>query len=723
MILHWQKKKIAGWCGAHSSIGDVEKEIKSMLTSGRFTLDEPCAPYTITKYTTINGVMTPHEIQVHGRKVPLVKICQKLLKRQLKYMRLTPESTIASMTKSELLKRLNMKCDGKSEEELCKLLCQAQKSRFLCMWHDHATILKMGFVMVTVHVMYDPVLFYTQEEYQELHPETDINIQAEVEQPEIHLLALGSSSIEDQSSLIEDRLSCILDLSEPVKTETGVEIKDTLRYFTGDHPATQFEQGTKIGGHYKCAVCGVLENLFDDQAHTLQPKWRDLQELQTVATCGSHGKAAMELSPFKLLVNELRLELEARHILTLEEMEGVKRDELDLVLQETLKGVKHVPALLLTNPTQQLSSLNLDRYEIVATEPLHDIKGHVLNLITELPHILPPGETKAKCIHLIDNCLSKQKKSGADIRRVVIQLFLLLEDTDCSSRILFLLRSIIKIGEFAYSRDDMRCPRQLLQCYNMCWLHMELLKDLFSESNLKKMTKIKFFGHHVHALTAHIPTQLELSCQRSVNTESQERLFGQARKIGEDCTNHHADNVIPQIMLRMQAKQEQREILASVKISDSQVTHVAKDMPQLASTCVKSTFIQEREKSWQIHLQRISPFLVLGEGEWWSQTSNGFKFHDGDTDPSNPNDAFSLFHHRYHSVNDVEERRDVCWKRIVDEKIVIPAHSITLYDAGGYKTGRLLYTDYTVTFQCAFTATTETSTCIEGEAVASLPTS
>ena len=713
-----RRRKLPG-CGvsipSNPSIGDIEAEIRSMITSGRFTLGEPCAPYTITKYKMINGVLTPREIQIHGRKVPLVEIRQRLLERQLKYMRLTPESTIATMTKPELLKRLNMNCDGKSEEELRELLCQAQKSRFLCMWHDHATILKMGFVMVTVHIMYDPVVFYTEDEYLELHPGVDVNIQAEVEQPEIHLLALGSSSIEDQSALIEDRLSCILDLSEPVKTETGIEITDTLRYFTGDHPATQFEQGTKQGGHYKCAVCGTRENLFDDQAHTLQPKWRDVQELQTVATSGRHGKTAMNLTPFKLLIKELRSELEARNIFVHEQM---KRAELDYLLEETLKGVSRVPALLLTNPTQQLASLNLDKYEIVATEPLHDIKGHVINLITELPHILPPGETKSKCTHLIENCLAKAKKSGADLRRVVIQVFLLLKDTDCSSRILLLLRSIIKIGEIAYSRDDKRCPRQLLQCYNMCWLHMELLKDLFTAP--KETTKTKFFGHHVHAMTAHIPTQLELACQRSLNTESEERIFGQARQIGEDCTNHHADNVIPQIMLRLQAKQEQREIMASVKKGDSQVAHVAKDMPLLPGTKVKSTYIQEREDSWQVHLQRISPFLVAGEGVWWSQTPNGFVFHDGDTDPANPNDAFSLMHHRYHSVNDVEHRRDVCWKRIVDEKIVIPAHSIKLYDASGNKTGRLLYNDHTVTFECASTGPADSpsiSMSIEEEAL------
>ena len=48
----------------------------------------------------------------------------------------------------------------------------------------------------------------------------------------------------------------------------------------------------------------------------------------------------------------------------------------------------------------------------------------------------------------------------------------------------------------------------------------------------------------------------------------------------------------------------------------------------------------------------------------------------------------------------LEQRRDACWKRIVDEKTLIPAHSIKLYDPDGNKTGRLLYSDHTVTLEC-----------------------
>ena len=193
----------------------IEAEIKSMISSGRFQLGEECAPYKVTKYTVVNGVMTPHDTFVHARKVPLKVIRQRLLEKHLKFMRLMPLPTVTAMTESEIKEMLqkahyNSNLEGLSHEQLCNLLFQTQRARSLCMWHDHATILKMGFIMVTVHVMYDPLVFFTDAEYQQCHPDSSFRIQSEVEQPEVYLLSTGSSSAEDQVALVGDRISCLL---------------------------------------------------------------------------------------------------------------------------------------------------------------------------------------------------------------------------------------------------------------------------------------------------------------------------------------------------------------------------------------------------------------------------------------------------------------------------------------------------------------------------------
>ena len=87
-------------------------------------------------------------------------------------------------------------------------------------WHDHSTILNNGLIMITVHVIYDKVVFLTNEEY---HHKTGkrANVQYQMEQPETYMLVLGSSSVEDQAAIIpaETLYVCIatpLDCNFPI---------------------------------------------------------------------------------------------------------------------------------------------------------------------------------------------------------------------------------------------------------------------------------------------------------------------------------------------------------------------------------------------------------------------------------------------------------------------------------------------------------------------------
>ena len=205
--------------------------------------------------------------------------------------------------------------------------------------------------------------------------------------------------------------------------------------------------------------------MFDDQGHSLQHNMRSLDKLRSVAIRGLYGKQAGAIRPLSdLKVEQLKKELRARNT----PISNEEKDELHALLEGILKGVLRVPALLLNNPKQALSSLNLQKSEVVASEPLHDLKGHIMNLLTELPHVLPTGSLRTQCDHVISCCLSKEKKFGADLRRAVIQVFLFLKDSTCSKEVLTLLHTIIIIGDILYSRNPKRTPRQLLRLYNSC---------------------------------------------------------------------------------------------------------------------------------------------------------------------------------------------------------------------------------------------------------------
>ena len=75
-----------------------------------------------------------------------------------------------------------------------------------------------------------------------------MNVQAEVEQHDVYLLNMGTSSIKDQASLVSDCIDCLQDLSLPLAASSETQVVDTLRFFTGDKPAS-VREGYPDGRH------------------------------------------------------------------------------------------------------------------------------------------------------------------------------------------------------------------------------------------------------------------------------------------------------------------------------------------------------------------------------------------------------------------------------------------------------------------------------------------
>ena len=494
----------------------------------------------------------------------------------------------------------------------------------------------------------------------------------------IYLIALNSSSIEDQAGIIPDRVECLYDLSEPILSSSGIKINDTLKFFTGDHPAQQFERGTQMGGTFKCGGCGCKETLMDDQAHALRCQTRQLHELQSLALGGVLGHEACVVKPLyvpDLPVSDIRKELRARgHFTNLHE----NRDVLQAELQDILQGVQRVPSLLLLKPNQAISEINLTNYHILDCEPMHDLKGHLLNLFQELPAILPPS-VKNECSECIDKCLKKEKKSAAVCRSTLIKVFIIVHNAkDINWKVCVLLQSMIRVSEVMYAFDKERCAKLLLQLYNNAWLHHQLCYDLFQSPKLSRNT---LFGLYIHSLSKHAAEQYELLCLRSINAENQERMFGQCRRIAENTTNRHPDNVIQQLMLRMQAKQNDSK--RKPQNEETIVSKAALNLPHCDGTVIPHEFATKYADSWQAHLEKISHFLVCGKNIWWIVDERGYVFKDGFSDPPYHPEGPHLLHFRNSSIKEVHDRQKQCWIKLMEEKIEVPASSIKIYSHTG----------------------------------------
>ena len=80
-----------------------------------------------------------------------------------------------------------------------------------------------------------------------------------------------------------------------------------------------------------------------------------------------------------------------------------------------MKGIQCGPALLFYNDDMEI----IRSYEVLANEPMHDIAGHLRNLIEELPF---KQRRKRTFQGLVSVVLNKESKRAVDYRKSVIYL-------------------------------------------------------------------------------------------------------------------------------------------------------------------------------------------------------------------------------------------------------------------------------------------------------------
>ncbi len=195
----------------------------------------------------VDGEVVKASSVVQGRRMPLVDIRQKLLNKHEPYMCILSDDAIASKSMPELkmiLQCVHESTEGMDEDQLRQRVKQLQRSRTISFWHDHSSILGQGYILMTMHVVNDLAVFMSESEYLPVTGKVVTNLQQLVEEPELYIFALSSSSPSDQLATIPDRVDDLCELSEGVSTSSDIEVFDTLRFFVGDHPAQQFERYT-----------------------------------------------------------------------------------------------------------------------------------------------------------------------------------------------------------------------------------------------------------------------------------------------------------------------------------------------------------------------------------------------------------------------------------------------------------------------------------------------
>lgn len=228
-------------------------------------------------------------------------------------------------------------------------------------------------------------------------------------------------------------------------------------------------------------------------------------------------------------------------------------------------GVQRVPTF---DPKPPLSTLHLEDYTILDCEPLHDLKGHLLQ---ELPYLFK-GEDRSDIIQ----ATTSNTMTGAKFRVCMIQLF---HKRSTPSEVLMVIETAVRMSELLYMEAY---PSFLAPSWTL-----QLITNFH-----KKMTYNTFFGTYLHSLVVHAPQQMALYDQSTRRTKNDylSRLEDPHQQLAIDIHRMSFPPLFSGCNFQRHAQ----------KISDNIVSKAGTDIPTFGGIPSHSlTFITEAGRSIQ----------------------------------------------------------------------------------------------------------------------------
>ena len=392
------------------------------------------------------------------------------------------------------------------------------------------------------------------------------------------------------------------------------------------------------------------------------------------------------VNPFhNMLKNELVNECHSRGL----PAGDLLKKELQANLKEHLAGVQHVPALMFHEQKKTMDECGLGLYEVAASEPLHDLKGHISHIWEELPYSLTKTE-KVPFMEVKEALLTyKAKLRGVDYRLSAIVMYKHME-VHSRPHIRDFLYSIAELCYLLYIQEYDRCPRIILRLHNVAYKHATLCRKIIRTP--QSLTMRNFYGIYFHSIVTESPLITRIISPRSICTEEQEREFSTIKEITKRTSNGHANHIIPNSLLRIQAENMTSQKSKPVVIQHSLIGKYAETLPPSQN----SVFSEDEINcfSYQAHLERIADFLMPGEGVWWhfDKDMRCIIFHDGAGQQSSRLQGPPLHHFRSWTVRMERAYLAESWKSCISNpQLLLPTSKINLYDSEGDFIGHKKY--------------------------------
>ena len=265
---------------------------------------------------------------------------------------------------------------------------------------------------------------------------------------------------------------------------------------------------------------------------------------------------------------------------------------------------------------------------------------------------------------------------------IVHCLLLFLSKGFVNDKVQTLFDTMTEISSILYARSEDHCQRSIFRLHNQAFIHAIACQEVIGMPQI--LSQKKFYGRYFHSLVVHAPIQLRIISLRSTNTEQQERHFSAFSSISVTTSSRRPGEIITPGIIRMQAevKSEENKSRDAEKERESRLAKLACCLPPAKNTIIPHRVILKYPCEYQAHLERISDFLLCGEGVWWRHNLSGVEFLDGPQERQ-ANNGPPLHHFRSHTLQSEEQHLRKCWKECLTQEIAIPHHAIRIYDEDG----------------------------------------
>ena len=616
------------------------EQLQNMADRGEILLGQSQYPQTLK---VVDPITSEHkEISVYARKIDFNALRNFTLDKHLSkgYMRaqtidfynsLSQETILDTLESYGVLENSHRNLELK---KLQKFIFDIETTRHIAVWFDHCTLGNISHIMFTFQLIYNRATYTCPLGISERQ------LQYEIDRPNTNYIGISSSDTSTERSFSPMRCDDIMTLSNGIKKD-GHNFTDIYRLTIGDNPVRCVETAQNKCGNYHCCSLPLHIDQFNNFHDLVKVEHQSIEMLRETANKGNFFDIEENIDLNLQSLNS-RQYCDTRKLKYLDAKEAKKLHEKDLC------GRQGLPLLLRGHPSTPLNELNLESYEVMPVEPLHDVKGVVKKSLAHLPgssiHIV--DEEILKSIHSIihktgdELYLLKDVHSAEDLAKSLIDInvdlqlkffpdglnepcmkcgniFTISIEHKCiKCSFVGYYRTLAEIQVHVYKNESKRNAHEVLRLHILAYLlfyFLECLERVHSRFSMSDVIRSTWFVNTVY----YLPLAYELTNLLSINAGRNEDQFKQVKRMTENLSNnqYHKPNLLLNATRRLEANRYYNgDHFAYTRTStfSKKVSVWLNNSPQPTISFTKEFL--ENDKSFNALLERISTFLVYNSG-------------------------------------------------------------------------------------------------------------